>query len=44
VIRFTADTYFVSGHTYGIIISDGIIGADGLPIAEHYRAFFNIPL
>ncbi|HQO91904.1 MAG TPA: Ig-like domain-containing protein, partial [bacterium] len=44
VIRFTADPYFAAGHTYGIIISDQILGTDGLPIVEYYRAFFNIPL
>lgn len=44
VIRFTADTAFMKGSTYGIIISDEILGADGLPIAEYYRAFFSIPL
>ncbi|HNZ52779.1 MAG TPA: hypothetical protein PKN76_01360, partial [bacterium] len=44
VIRFTADTAFMKGSTYGIIISDEILGTDGLPIVEYYRAFFNIPL
>ncbi len=39
-IRFTADAPFVSGRTYGVIITDDIQGIDGLNAGSSYHAFF----
>lgn len=39
-IRFTADAPFISGRTYGVIITDDIQGIDGLNAGSSYHAFF----